>query len=225
MTAHPIAVPRNNDAGTRPPVRAALLLLGIVAVLNGLGGWLGAQIGVGHLPQAHEPLDALWLALALVYVLAMALPFVPGIEIGLGLMLLLGDTGILLVYLCTQLALALSFLAGRLVPVAVLAALFRTLKFERASQLLAGLAASPREERLQCLARGVAGRWPGRVLKHRYVALALMLNLPGNAVAGGAGGLGLLAGASRLFSFPRYCLLMAVATSPLPLLMLLPRVA
>jgi hypothetical protein len=58
------------------------------------------------------------------------------------------------------------------------------------------------------------------LLKHRYLVIALMLNLPGNALIGGGGGIGLIAGMSRLYSFPRYLLLVSVAITPLPLLFL-----
>ncbi|UCE30573.1 MAG: hypothetical protein JSW68_10975, partial [Burkholderiales bacterium] len=58
------------------------------------------------------------------------------------------------------------------------------------------------------------------LLRHRHVALAIALNLPGNALVGGAGGLGMLAGMSGLFSLPRYLLLVALATTPVPLFLL-----
>jgi hypothetical protein len=59
------------------------------------------------------------------------------------------------------------------------------------------------------------------VLQRRSLALALLFNLPGNALIGGAGGIALFAGTSRLFSFTRFCLLTALATSPLPAMLLL----
>lgn len=36
----------------------------------------------------------------------------------------------------------------------------------------------------------------------RYVALAVLLNIPGNVVIGGGGGIAFAAGMTRLFSFP-----------------------
>ena len=50
--------------------------------------------------------------------------------------------------------------------------------------------------------------------------IALLLNLPGNALIGGGGGIGLIAGMSRVYSFPRYFLLVGLAITPLPLLFL-----
>jgi hypothetical protein len=146
-----------------------------------------------------ELFSAVVCAATALYVLAMALPFIPGFEIGLALMLVLGAEGVVLVYLCTQLALALSYLAGRLVPPAALARAFALLGMQRASRLVSSPAALPR---------------PG-------LALAALLNLPGNAVIGGAGGIGMLAGITRALSFPRYLLLVALATTPVPIALLL----
>jgi hypothetical protein len=55
---------------------------------------------------------------------------------------------------------------------------------------------------------------------HRYLALAICLNVPGNAVVGGGGGLALLCGLSRQFDGRRFALTIALAVSPLPLLIL-----
>ncbi len=219
MAEHLLGAGRDSGAVAGALTRAAMLAAAVV-VLNAAGGWLAGQVDLSDSPP-HGGLDAMWIGMALIYVVVMALPFVPGIEIGLALMLLLGDDGILLVYLCTQLALALSFAGGRLLPTPVLSALLGTLRVRRRPQLLACLQEGCPDRRLACLLDRLPSGWIGRALKHRYLTLAGALNLPGNAAIGGAGGIGMIAGASRLFSFPRYCLLMAVATSPVPLLLLL----
>jgi hypothetical protein len=59
------------------------------------------------------------------------------------------------------------------------------------------------------------------LLRHRYLVLAVLINLPGNAIIGDVGGIGLIVGMSRLFSFPKYVLLVSVAITPVPLLFLL----
>lgn len=59
------------------------------------------------------------------------------------------------------------------------------------------------------------------LLRHRYLVLALLFNFPGNAIIGDGGGIGLIAGMSRLFPFPKYLLLVCVAITPVPLLFLL----
>jgi hypothetical protein len=45
--------------------------------------------------------------------------------------------------------------------------------------------------------------------------IALVLNLPGNALIGGGGGIGLIAGMCRMFPFPKYVLLVSFAITPL----------
>jgi len=59
------------------------------------------------------------------------------------------------------------------------------------------------------------------LLRHRYLVLAVLFNLPGNAIIGDGGGIALIAGMSRLFPFPKYVLLVCVAITPVPLLFLL----
>ena len=49
----------------------------------------------------------------------------------------------------------------------------------------------------------------------------LAINLPGNMVLGGGGGLAMMAGMSKIFSVGRYLLLVAVAISPLPIILLI----
>ncbi len=220
MTEQLLAGPREGAAMGRALTRASMLVV-VLIVLNAAGGWLVGQVDLPSWQPPRGELDAFWIAMALLYVVVMALPFVPGIEIGLALMLLLGNEGIALVYLCTQLALALSFFAGRLLPVRWLARLFRWLRLERGQRLLACLEANQRADRLACLVNHLPRGFIGGALRHRHLTLAVALNLPGNAVIGGAGGIGMIAGASRLFSFARYCLLMAAATSPVPVLLLL----
>ena len=55
------------------------------------------------------------------------------------------------------------------------------------------------------------------VLQHRYVVLAVLLNLPGNVVLGGGGGLAMMAGLSRLFHPLPFVLTVLLAVLPVPL--------
>jgi hypothetical protein len=149
------------------------------------------------------------------------LPVTPGIEVGLMLMAMLGVEGIVLVYLCTVLALSLSFLAGRLLPPRLVARILGWLTLHRARKLVMDLEPLGPEERLLFLMQSAPSRIVPFLLRHRYLVLAVLINLPGNAIIGDVGGIGLIAGMSRLFPFPKYVLLVSVAITPVPLLFLL----
>jgi hypothetical protein len=76
------------------------------------------------------------------------------------------------------------------------------------------------EDRLTFLASKAPNRYVPFLLRHRYLALAVLVNLPGNIVIGGGGGIALVAGASRLYSLPRFVATIAIAVSPVPLAVL-----
>jgi hypothetical protein len=197
-----------------------LLLLAAIVAANLGGSWFASQLNFQIWPWHSEMIDAFVLAMLIAYILAMTMPFVPGIEIGLALMLLLGREGIPLVFLCTQFALALSFVLGRCVPVRVFITLFCRLGMDRACNLLERIDSVPPAQRLELLTPTAPGGWGAILLRHRFIALAVALNLPGNALIGGAGGIGMLAGMSQMFPFRAYILVIAMATLPLPLFLL-----
>ncbi len=203
-------------------LRLALLLAAIV-VLNMAGGWLVAQFDFTIRPSNSDMIYRLVLVAALVYVLAMAMPFVPGIEIGLAVMLAMGPAGVPFVYVCTLLALALAFLIGRFIPLSLIARLFAWLHQKRASAMVAELASRPPDERLGVLCQQAPAGWAKRLLVYRHLAVAVVLNLPGNAVIGGAGGIAMIAGMSHLFRFPLFMRTMAIAITPVPIIMVLTR--
>lgn len=208
-----LALPRH----TRMRFWRVAALIGAALSLNFVGGWLAAQLNLQIWPQHSDIIELIIVAIIIGYVLAMATPFVPGIEIGLALMLLLGPGGILLVYLCTQIALVLSFLLGRVVPTHFIARAFDWLNFERAHRLIEELDKVAPEQRIQALAKRSSARWIAFLLRHHYLALAIILNLPGNAIIGGAGGIAMIAGMSRAVPLHRFAVLMAISTLPVPL--------
>jgi hypothetical protein len=164
-------------------------------------------------------ITVLWIAIV-VYVLWMAIPFVPGIELGLALMVMLGTRGIVLVYLCTLLSLSLSFTIGRLIPLNGFARFLGWLHLYKAQDLVLQLEPLNSEEKLNFLLRTAPSKVIPFLLKHRYLTIAIALNLPGNALIGGGGGIGLISGMSKLYPFPKYILLVSLAITPLPLLFL-----
>lgn len=195
------------------------LLIALVLGVQALGDWVSVHLQVELSPRQHAMVDTVLLLLVLVYIITMAMPFVPGIEIGLAVMLLFGPDVYLLVYACTQLALLLSFVVGRLLSLRQLVALASWLRLDRTRLTLASLEPMGPDRRLQFMLRAAPRRWLRGLIKHRYLALAVLINVPGNAIVGGAGGIGLFAGMSHVFSLPRYVTVMALATTPVPIVL------
>ena len=155
------------------------------------------------------------MALAL-FVVASALPFVPGAEIGWVMLAAFGAPVVLPVYLCMVLALSLAFCMGRLVPPVMLQRVFRFLYLRRAAELVEHTAGMTPHERQAVLAERAPAAIGPVLLRHRYLALAVAFNIPGNSVAGGGGGLALFAGLSRLFSWPGFLTCVVLAVAPIP---------
>jgi len=200
-------------------LRLTLLLLVLAGVHFGGAGlvhWVGGYFNTSFVRWGEWAL-LLWL---LIYVLALATPFVPGVEIGLAIMLLLGTQGIVAMYLGTLVGLSLAYGVGRLLPMSSLAALLAWLRLRRAQALVQTLAALPREQQLDYLLRIAPTRILPFLLRHRYLALALAFNLPANALLGGGGGIALLAGLSGQFRYWRYLLMLCLAIAPVPVLLM-----
>jgi len=196
------------------------LLVGLVVALQ-----LGGRWAAGHVEDVfmayHKTYGAIALyAVVAVYVVAMALPYVPGIEISLALLMIFGAEGIAVVYFATLLALSLSFGLGRLIPPRLIARFFGWLHAYRAQALVQRLAPLGAEERLGLLLERAPVRVMPFLLRHRYLAVAVAFNMPGNALIGGGGGIALAAGLSGLFHPLRFVAMVCLAISPIPLLIL-----
>ena len=200
---------------------AITIFLGILLFLNYGVGRIADILAFQMWPRHVNLAVFIVFASAALYIVLTVLPFMPGIEVGLMLMAMLGVEGIVLAYLCTVLALSLSFLAGRLIPPRLVARTLGWLTLHRARKLVTDLEPLDPEERLLFLTRSAPSRIVPFLLRHRYLVLAVLFNLPGNAIIGDGGGIGLIAGMSRLFPFPKYVLLVSVAITPVPLLFLL----
>jgi len=164
-------------------------------------------------PQVHR----LIMGSAAVFVLASAVPFVPGAEIGLALMMVLGARIVPLVYLGMVLALVLAFAVGRLIPARLTAACFGFLGLERARHLVLRIAPLDVEARVETLIARAPRHVVPFLLRHRYIALALALNLPGNTLIGGGGGIALVAGMSGIYPPGAYLATVALAVAPIPI--------
>lgn len=153
----------------------------------------------------------------IVYALLISVPFVPGIEIGIALLVLQGDVVAPYVFLATVAGLSLAFLAGHVLPDRWLAATLADLRLRRASRFVLRMGSLDRLERLKTLETSLP-RWLAPLaLRGRYLLLALLLNLPGNGLIGGGGGIALVAGLSGVFAPGWTLLTIALAVAPVPL--------
>lgn len=201
---------------------AKLLVFAVLIILANIGvSWIIDRLEVQIWPQHLEIVDRAVLIAVVVYVGLMATPFLPGIEIGLALMTMLGPKGVLVTYFCTLIALTISFGVGRLLPARLLVSLLEWLHLTRAAALLKNFDATPPDKRLEFLAEKAPTKAVPALLRRRFLVLALLLNLPGNALIGGGGGIAMMAGMSRLYSFPKYFFLISVAILPGPILFML----
>ena len=220
MTQH--QTPRS--AGGRRWVRFVVLALvyGALLAVGRLGsGWLIGLVGVDLSPGAPSHGRHLVTAAIALYAVLMAFPFVPGIEISLALLAAFGHQVALAIYAATVTALTVSYLVGRLLPLRLIAALFRSLGQRRAEGLVQRLEPLSAAQRLEALTEQAPKRIVPTLLRHRYIAVAVALNIPGNALIGGGGGIALLAGMSGLFTFPRFLAIVSLAVLPVPLAVLL----
>jgi len=197
-------------------LKVTLVLL-VVLVLNLGGTWITHQLNIQIFPRHETMLHAIVLGTALLYILLMAIPFMPGIEIGLALMVVLGSKGALLVYACTLTALTISFTIGRVIPLHWVYQLLDWLHLYKARALVRQLEPLNQLQRLRFLSQKAPSKIAPFLLNHRYLTVAIVLNLPGNGLIGGGGGIGLIVGMSRLIPFHAYIVLLAIAIAPVPL--------
>jgi len=197
-----------------------LFLLIIVLLLSGVGSWVGRQLNIQVWPHSAQQIDIAITMLFLAYVVCMVLPFMPAIELGLILLMMLDIKGIIFLYSLTIIALSISFWLGRLVPIRWLLGLFNFLHFDRASKLFNEMSQSDEKKRLDILIYNAPKSVIPAMLKHRYWVIAIALNMPGNALIGGGGGIGMISGMSRILNYPCYFLTVLIAVMPLPLIMI-----
>jgi hypothetical protein len=160
------------------------------------------------------------LASAFMLAVLLGLPFVPSVEMGLMMMTVFGREGAIAAWLATIAGLSLAHAAGRYMPA------------DRVRHWLDrhGLLPANRDpdkpvmdellERLH-LSEKKGHRIGTFLLRHRYLLFAALINMPGNSVLGGGGGIALICGFTRLCRWPQFILTVALASLPIPLLVFL----
>ncbi len=194
-----------------------VLLVGVVALatwgVHIIRDALDLQIQPSNEQQIHKAI----MFGAAAYIVLLAIPFVPGAEIGIALLAALGAAIAPLIYVCTVAAMMLAFTVGRFLPIHVLERLLQMLRMRRAADLVARAAPLSQDDRVAMLLDGQSKRVLRLALRYRYVALAVAVNTPGNAIIGGGGGIMMVAGLSGIFSPLATLLTVVLAVSPVPL--------
>lgn len=199
-------------------VRVAILITVLVLATWGahlVRDALNLQIRPDNEQQVHQMI----MLGAAAYIGLLALPFVPGAEIGLAMLAAFGPAIAPLIYVCTVASMILAYTAGRFLPIDVLRRVLSTLRMHRAADLVAQAAPLSGEDRVAMLLDGQSAGALRLAIRYRYVALAVAVNTPGNSVIGGGGGIMLMAGLSGIFSPLATVATIAIAVSPVPLAM------
>jgi len=198
--------------GLRLGVLVAIVYLSHLAI-NAALSWTES------LPQGEQDAAQFWVLTAVftLYALLISIPFVPGLEIALALLMLRGADLALPIYLSTVLGLMLAYGAGRLIPLTALARVFLDLHLTRAAALIETMAPLTSGERIAVLQARLPRRIAAPAMRYRYLGLALLINMPGSGLIGGGGGICLVAGMSRLFAPHWTILTLVLAVLPFPL--------
>jgi hypothetical protein len=226
MTAESI---KERITATRSPVRVMFYfrLLIIFAILFTVGLWLDywirGELGIAQKFLAYAQGEwgrGVLIGGGILYILLLSLPFVPGVELGILLMCAFGKEGIIFVYLATVVGLSLAFLIGRLIPQQWVDSGLQKLGNSRSC-------ADPTDE-IEKMAECISSRhkhfpaWlKSFLMKYRYLTIAILVNMPGNYILGGGGGISIACGASRRISWKGFLLTMVLAVSPVPILVYL----
>jgi hypothetical protein len=216
-------------AATRIPGRVMFYfrLLVILAILATMALWLDYWIR-GELGMAEKFLGfaqdewgrGILIGGGMVYILLLSLPFVPGVELGILLMCVFGKEGVVFVYFATVAGLCLAFLIGRLIPRRWIDS-----GLERLGNSQSCSSQSDEIEKLtDCISAGhkhIPSWLKSYLVKYRYLTIAILVNLPGNYILGGGGGISIACGASQRISWKGFLVTIFLAVSPVPILVFL----
>ncbi|MFQ3185915.1 hypothetical protein [Marinomonas primoryensis] len=130
---------------------------------------------------------------SIIYAILLAVPYFPGIEVGLAIMIIFGTKGVIFAYLATVLGLFVAFLLGG-----------RIKDNRLLNNKLSKIIVSETTHKLSNYAP--------------MLALIILLNMPGNIVLGGGGGIAMSYGYYKKLSPLKFLFSLIIATSPIPLL-------
>ncbi len=218
--------PRRHDRqqAARPPVAQARPWLTWLLVAAALGLlYLASSFALdrylvpffGEYPAFKGPASAL---VTLLYALLLAIPFVPGAEIGISLLMKFGSDVAVVVYGATLAGLTLAYGFGLAFGDRLACDFLWKIGLRRACRFVDDMKVLSPAERLERLENSLP-TWLGRyAIRSRYLLLAILINLPGNSLIGGGGGILLVAGLTRVFRPLPTLATLALATLPVPAL-------
>jgi len=192
------------------------VIICVVALVSLLMNWVQQRVGLMHGRGGRLVLSGVLVLGLLAYAILMAIPFVPGVEIGISLLMMQGARIAPFVFLATFSGLTLAFLLGKQLKLTALRNLFRDTGLKRVCEMLDRLEPLSQQERLAVMQDSLPKWLRGPLLNWRYLS-----NLPGNAFVGGGGGIAMAAGISGLFSTSRILVTFALAVSPVPIAVIL----
>ena len=200
----------------RMAIRIGAILILVYGVKLGID-YLFAKFEVFETDAGARAMIGLLITIMVGYALLLAIPFVPGVEIGAAILLIEGAEAAPLVYGATVLGLFIAFCIGQYAPIPRLIALCQDMSLHRIARLLRSIDIIPQNRRIGALQERLPNWLAPVVCNYRYVTLGLAINIPGNIAVGGGGGIMMAGGLSRLFHTGWTFLTIAIATLPVPL--------
>ena len=201
-------------------LRISFLVAFVIILAFWMDYWLRGEMGIAK--KFAEYAGDQWSTRILIgggicYILLLSIPFVPGVELGVLLMCVFGKEGIVFVYIATVVGLNLAFLVGRGLPLKWVEARMEKIGFAQAVKChFEDIDGMMKKTALN--QRFGRNRFLAILAKYRYPAIGILFNMPGNYLIGGGGGISLACGINRNISWKWFALTVAVAVSPVPLL-------
>ena len=216
-------------AATRIPGRGrfyfrVLVIFAILITISlWMDHWIRGELGVAEKFLAYAQGEwgrGVLIGGAVLYILLLSLPFVPGVELGILLMCVFGKEGVVFVYFATVAGLALAFLFGRLIPQRWIESGLARLGYSWSG---CGQA-NEMEKMADCISDGrkqIPAWLRSYLVKYRYLTIGILVNLPGNYILGGGGGISIACGTSPRISWKGFLVTIVLAVAPVPVLVYL----